>query len=177
MKNEKSRNAITYGYYPPGWLMWFEVVGFVIMAIGVGWILGNLLVRNLLAWWKAILILSPFLFMLWTSFRIVRNYWVFRKVDEGKSVTVDFSQKCIFIEQEGETFRIHQSDLLLIREFEAWAAVPPMSEFEYVEFILKNGQSYIVTSFTAEIDAFSVVFLRGVKRERKVRWMHTIRKG
>ena len=150
---------------------WFYTIVTILLLGFLLWILFNFSRSNPEEIWK-FLFLSPFIFILWVSFQISRYFWVYKKIDDGKTLYIDAETQTITIEQYGDSTSIHRSEVAIIKVFESWSAAA-MSEFEYVEIVLKDDTSHIITGFTADRNAFSNVF-KGIKRERKSKWMHMI---
>jgi hypothetical protein len=78
---------------------------------------------------------------------IRRQYY---KIDKDKRILVDKTNGQIKIESQQKTFTISHSDIDNVEVYSSWNTIPLFSTLGYTRFNLSDGQTFIVTKFTAD---------------------------
>lgn len=83
---------------------------------------------------------------------LIRIYFVrcqYYNLDKNKTLLLDKKNRQIQIEDNGNLSTISSSDIKDIEIFDSWITNPLFATLGYIKFNLQNGDSLIITRFTA----------------------------
>ncbi|WP_431125054.1 hypothetical protein [Flagellimonas flava] len=153
---------------------WF----WTICAIFLGGILAVILAKGIIGnpnqIWKVLLVLSPFIFILFTLIRIVIYRQAYEREGGNKIVILDKEIPKLIIHDGITKKEILPSEIGHLKLFESYGDGPPFTDFTYIEIVLKTGESIIIPDRIANTSDLSPI-LKGKRRIRKKRFMNRIK--
>ena len=153
---------------------WFWTISTIIYGSILTYICAKIIIGNQNQLWKVLLALAPFLFILITLVRVVFYRQEYQKEAGNKTIILDKEILKLTIENGIDKKEILPSEIGHVKLLESYGYGPPITDFAYMEIVLKTGESIIIPERTANTSDLSLL-LKGKRRIRKKRFMNRIK--